>query len=112
MNQKLLPLAKQLRSNATEAEKLLWQHLRAKRFNGFKFKRQKSMGPYIVDFVCLDKHLVIEIDGGQHMDDAAKDRHRTEWLELHGYLVMRFWNNEVLGNMEDVLLAIEEVLRT
>ena len=106
----LIPFAKQLRSNATEAEKLLWKHLRAKRFEGFKFKRQKPIGRYIVDFVCLEKRLVIEVDGGQHMDDATKDANRSEWIEQQGYRVMRFWNNDVLSNIEGVLFVVEKEL--
>ena len=106
----LIPFAKQLRSNATEAEKLLWKHLRAKRFEGFKFKRQKPIGRYIVDFVCLEKRLVIEVDGGQHMDDETKDTSRTEWIEQQGYRVMRFWNNDVLSNIEGVLFVVEKEL--
>ena len=106
----LIPFARQLRSNATEAEKLLWKHLRAKRFEGFKFKRQKPIGRYIVDFVCLEKRLVIEVDGGQHMDDATRDVNRSEWIEQQGYRVMRFWNNDVLSNIEGVLFTVEKEL--
>jgi very-short-patch-repair endonuclease len=89
--------AKSLRSNMTDAERRLWYFLRAHRFNGTKFKRQAVIGKYIVDFVCFEKHLVIEVDGGQHADNET-DRRRTRWLEDQGFRVLRFWNNEVLQN--------------
>jgi very-short-patch-repair endonuclease len=84
--------AKALRSNMTEAERRLW---RAHRFRGTKFKRQAMIGKYIVDFVCFEKNLVIEVDGGQHADNET-DRLRTRWLENQGFRVLRFWNNDVL----------------
>jgi len=89
--------AKSLRSNMTDAERRLWYFLRAHRFKGTKFKRQAVIGKYIVDFVCFEKHLVIEVDGSQHADDQT-DSVRTRWLEDQGFRVMRFWNNEVLKN--------------
>jgi very-short-patch-repair endonuclease len=92
--------ARQLRSNPTEAERRLWSKLRLKQIGGHRFRRQVAIGPYIVDFVCLSRRLIIEVDGGQHSEDVAQDRARTAWLErLH---VLRFWNNEVLGNIEGV----------
>jgi very-short-patch-repair endonuclease len=89
--------AKALRSNMTDAERRLWYFLRAHRFRGTKFKRQATIGKYIVDFVCFEKHLVIEVDGGQHADSMA-DQQRTRWLEDQGFRVLRFWNNDVLKN--------------
>lgn len=92
---------KALRRNATEAEKRLWSILRAHRLEGFKFKRQQPLGPYVVDFCCWSRRLVVEVDGGQHADSAA-DQRRTLWLNGQGWHVIGFWNNEVLGNIEGV----------
>ena len=102
--------ARQLRSNQTDAEKKLWHQLRAKRLHGFKFRRQAIIGSTIVDFVCMQKKLVIELDGGQHADHQQKDAIRTQWLEHHGYRVLRFWNLEVFRNIQGVLLKIQERL--
>ncbi len=101
--------AKQLRRNMTDAEKLLWYHLRAHRFAEAKFKRQQPLGNYIVDFVCFEAKLVIEVDGGQHFDNT-QDMQRDEWLRGQGFEVMRFWNNEVLGQTESVMEKIFQVL--
>jgi very-short-patch-repair endonuclease len=95
-----------LRTNQTEAEQRLWYHLRAHRFMGLKFKRQKPMGRYIVDFVCMERQLIIELDGGQHAEQMAYDQHRDAWLRSQGYTVLRFWNNEVMQQLEDVLEQI------
>ncbi|AMR66042.1 endonuclease domain-containing protein [Aquipseudomonas alcaligenes] len=95
--------AKSLRTHMTDAETRLWYHLRAHRFMGLKFKRQKPVGRYIVDFVCLEQFLVIELDGGQHMEQADQDRERDEYLRERGYRVLRFWNHQVLTEMEAVL---------
>jgi very-short-patch-repair endonuclease len=94
-------LARRLRRDSTDAEKKLWRYLRSRSLAGFKFVRQKHIGPYIVDFVCREKRLVIEVDGSQHAEsngDALRDR----WLAEHRYRVLRFWNNEVLENIEGV----------
>lgn len=80
--------------------------LRRRQVDGFRFRRQRPIGPYIVDFVCLSARLVIEVDGGQHADDVAWDTARTRWLESQGYRVIRFWNNEVLGNPDGVYEVI------
>ncbi|GAA5165983.1 endonuclease domain-containing protein [Viridibacterium curvum] len=98
--------AKTLRRDQTPAEQQLWYHLRAHRFAGLKFKRQKPVGPFIVDFACVEKMLVIEIDGGQHQDAAAYDAARDRWLAKEGFTVLRFWNNEVMNQLEDVLEKI------
>ena len=97
--------AKQLRSNQTETEKLLWFHLRGKRFADIKFKRQQVIGRYIVDFVCFREKLIIELDGGQHNDSElnVKDQLRTQFLEGEGFRVLRYWDNEVFNHIEDVL---------
>lgn len=100
--------AKTLRSSQTPGEQRLWYFLRAKRFMGLKFKRQKPIGRYIVDFVCLECGLVVEVDGGQHSDDIAYDRRRDHWLESQGLMVLRFWNNDVLENTQAVLDRIAE----
>ena len=102
--QRLLNFAKNMRQVPTDAEAKIWYHLRAKRMCGVKFKRQAPMGAYIVDFVAKHEHLIIEIDGGQHNEQI--DKTRTTWLENQGFKVLRFWNNEVLTNIEDVLEAI------
>ena len=105
MNQ-LLKNAKSLRSNQTDAEKKLWYQLRASRFHNLKFKRQKLIGNYIVDFVCLEQKLIIELDGGQHAEQIEYDKTRTNFLESEGYEVLRFWNNQVLHELEGVLEVI------
>ncbi len=99
--------ASQLRTNSTDAEKRLWQALRNRQLAGYKFRRQFSIPPYIADFVCLEQRLVIELDGGQHADAITYDATRTVFLEQQGFRVLRFWNNDVLGNAEGVL---EEIL--
>jgi very-short-patch-repair endonuclease len=109
MNKRLLKFAKSMRHQPTDAEAALWKHLRAGRFSGFKFKRQQLIEHYIVDFVCLEQRLVIEVDGGQH--DANVDGARTQWLEDHGFRILRLWNDEVLGREEAVLTAILNALR-
>jgi very-short-patch-repair endonuclease len=98
--------ARSLRREMTDAEKLLWRHLRMKQFEGYKFRRQHPLGNFIVDFVCLEAALVLEIDGGQHAESVDNDAIRTKWLEIKGMHVMRFWNNEVLTNIEGVKLVI------
>jgi very-short-patch-repair endonuclease len=98
--------ARTLRKRSTEAEKLMWSKLRGRRFDGIKFKRQVPIGRYIVDFVALDLKLIIEVDGGQHNLREARDAQRTRVLEQWGYHVVRFWNNDVLGNIESVLETI------
>jgi BirA family biotin operon repressor/biotin-[acetyl-CoA-carboxylase] ligase len=98
--------ARQLRRELTDAERCLWQHLRAHRFAGEKFRRQVSIGPYIVDSVSHRSRLVVELDGGQHALQVEQDRERTRWLEGRGYRVIRFWNNQVLTETEPVREAI------
>jgi very-short-patch-repair endonuclease len=101
---------KNLRKNQTDAETLLWRRLRNRQLEGFKFRRQHSFDPYIVDFVCIEKRLIVELDGGQHALAVEADEHRTKFLEQKGFRVVRFWNNEVLGNTEAVLERIFELL--
>ena len=101
----LLEFAKNMRTNATDAEHILWQLLRAKRFMNLKFRRQHVIKPYIVDFYCHELGLVIELDGSQHStDDAIEyDAERTKYLEALGIKVVRYWNHEVLGRTDVVL---------
>ncbi len=101
--------AKALRKQSTNSEKHLWYYLRANRL-GFKFKRQVPIGAYIVDFVCLEKRLIVELDGGQHLDNQSYDMSRTAWLNAHGFKVLRFWNNEVLQQTESVIEVILHAL--
>ena len=98
--------AKNLKQNMTLAEQRLWYHLRGKRLNGIKFRRQQTIGGYIVDFVSMECKIIIELDGGQHAQQAAYDNARTEFLNRQGYRVVRFWNNEVLQQTENVLAEI------
>ena len=97
--------AKQLRSRMTDAERRLWYRLRAHRFNQLKFKRQAPIGPYVVDFICFEYKLIVEVDGSQHSESEA-DFRRDAWLRSEGYKVLRFWNNDVLQNTNSVLTAI------
>jgi very-short-patch-repair endonuclease len=108
-----LKFAKTLRSKQTEAEAKLWTNLRAKRFNGAKFKRQQPIGEYIVDFVNFENQLIIEVDGGQHNDRIRfdQDQQRTKWLESQGYKVLRFWNNDVFENLDGVLQVILDFIK-
>ncbi len=106
----LLDNAKALRKAQTEAEQRLWYHLRAHRFMGRKFKRQKPIGRYVVDFVCLEEKLIIELDGGQHAENLEYDHVRDSWLRSEGYTVLRFWNNEMMNEMEGVLEQIQLAL--
>ena len=96
----------QLRTNATEAEQRIWYFLRNRQFERFKFRRQHPIGVYIVDFVCLEQKLVIELDGGQHTGQAKYDERRTKALLDKGFRVLRFWNNDVLNNTDAVLETI------
>ncbi|PTQ67715.1 endonuclease domain-containing protein [Pseudomonas sp. GV071] len=99
--------AKGLRGEATEAERGMWYRLRDRRFMGLKFRRQVPLGRYIVDFLCSEMKLIVELDGGQHMEQAAYDQCRTQWLEGQGYRVLRFWNDQVLLEMEAVLESMQ-----
>ncbi len=98
--------AKGMRGGATEAERVMWFRLRAKRFLGLKFKRQVPMGNYIVDFACMELRLIVELDGGQHGEQMAYDGRRSAWLEGRGFTVLRFWNNQVMAELEAVLESL------
>jgi len=102
--------ARELRKRLTDAEKKLWSHIRLRQITGHKFRRQQLIGKYIVDFACFEKKLVVEVDGGQHSLQSSSDKERTAWLESQGYKVLRFWNNEVLKEIEVVLDVIARAL--
>lgn len=104
--------ARKLRKNMTEQERKLWQFLRKKSIDGLKFRRQYPIGNYIVDFICNEKKLIIEIDGGQHNEDKniAYDKERTKFIENKGYRVIRFWNCDIDNNIEGVYHAILQQL--
>jgi very-short-patch-repair endonuclease len=99
-------LAQNLRKRSTDAEKLIWKHLRNRSLEGVKFRRQQPFGPYIVDFLSVEKKLVVELDGGQHADANCGDAERDAYIKGEGYEVLRFWNNDVLQNTEGVLETI------
>jgi very-short-patch-repair endonuclease len=109
MDRSAVTFAKTLRRHGTDAESILWRHLRGRRFANCKFKRQQPLGPYVVDFVCFAMRVVVEVDGGQHLlseSDAARDA----WLRQQGFKVLRFWNNDVLLRTESVLEHLLEHL--
>ena len=99
-------MAKILRKRLTDAEKLMWRHLKTKQVEGLKFRRQESIDRYVADFVCYEKRIIVEIDGGQHCEE--RDGNRNRWFEVQGFKVLRFWNNEVLNNTQGVLEVIRE----
>jgi very-short-patch-repair endonuclease len=98
--------ARELRTNLTDAERRLWQKLKRRQVAGVKFRRQQPIGPYIVDFVCLERRVVVEVDGGQHSEQLRQDERRNQWLEAQGYRILRFWNNDVLANTEVVAQTV------
>jgi len=103
-----LPKAKSMRSNPTDAEKVLWRMLRDHRFLGLKFKRQAPIGPYIVDFLCPQLRLVVEADGSQH--GKNRDSFRDVWLHDEGYRVVRFWNHQILTQSEAMLRQLQAIV--
>ncbi len=103
--------ARSLRSDMTDAERRIWARLRAHRFRGASFRRQMPIDPYVVDFVCFKRRLVIEIDGGQHASrEVDRDARRDAWLRSQGFTVLRFWNNDVLRNISGVTEVIAAAL--
>jgi very-short-patch-repair endonuclease len=106
-----LARAQRLRHELTDAERKLWSVLRNRQLQGAKFRRQQPIGPFIADFVCQNGRLVIEADGGQHSDSLA-DARRTAFLESKGYRVLRFWNNDILNNVDGVAQVIAKALST
>jgi very-short-patch-repair endonuclease len=104
-------VARRLRRDQTDVERMLWFRLRDRRLSGWKFRRQFPIDHFIVDFFCADAHLIIELDGGQHAVRTDADTNRTRILEAMGYLVLRFWNNDVMKNIdgvtEEIMAALE-----
>ncbi|MGD8800708.1 MAG: DUF559 domain-containing protein [Desulfobacterales bacterium] len=95
--------ARILRKNMTDAEQAIWNSVRNRQLGGFKFRRQRPIGPFIVDFVCAEKKIIIEIDGGQHALTQEQDDNRSEFLRNRGYRILRFWNSDVLKEKNAVL---------
>ncbi len=106
IRRQISPHAARLRRDMTDVERKLWQAIRDRQLGGFKFRRQATIGPFVVDFLCAEKALIVELDGGQH--DEAVDAKRTAFLEAQGYRVIRFWNTEVMESFDgirEVILA-------
>jgi adenine-specific DNA-methyltransferase len=104
--------ARKLRNAPTEAERALWARLRRRQVEGLRFRRQQPLGRYIVDFVCLERRLIVEVDGSQHLEQQGYDEARRRWLEAQGYRVLRFWNNQVLAQTDAVVETIAQALET
>jgi very-short-patch-repair endonuclease len=104
VKRQISPHAAPLRRNSTDAERLLWSKLRSRQLDGWKFRRQHTIGPYIADFVCLERMLVVEANGGQH--DEAVDRVRSEYLKNKGFRIVRYWNHDILQNIDGVLESL------
>ena len=107
---RIVARARKLRRNSTEVERKLWHRIRDKQIEEFRFRRQRPIGKYIVDFICLDAKLIVELDGGQHSQNVAYDQVRTTFLESLGYRVLRFWNSEVVENISGVLESVRDAL--
>ena len=103
-------LHRELRQTSTKPEQLIWAVLRNRRFDGLRIRRQESIGPFIVDFVCFERRVIVEVDGGQHAERSEYDSERTRWLKSRNYRVLRFWNNEVLAQTDTVAQAIADAL--
>jgi very-short-patch-repair endonuclease len=102
--------ARALRKHPTDAENHLWNHLRARRLNGFKFRRERPFGPYVIDFVCLERRIAVELDGSQHAEQLTYDERRDAFIRSYGLRVLRFWNADVLSKTESVLETIAQAL--
>ncbi|MEP6894076.1 MAG: endonuclease domain-containing protein [Chloroflexota bacterium] len=109
-NPKSYERARKLRKELTPAERKLWAYLRGNKLNGVSFRRQHAIDKYIVDFVSIKKKLIIELDGSQHLEQEEYDIERTRYLESQGYKVVRFWNNDVMNYINDVIRVIEAAL--
>ena len=101
-----IEFARTLRTNATDAEILLWSRLRRRQIGGHRFRRQHPIGGYVADFACVSQRLVIELDGGQHSERRRRDEARTQDLEALGYRVLRFWNDDVFSDLDGVVERI------
>ncbi|MFO1083232.1 MAG: DUF559 domain-containing protein [Reyranellaceae bacterium] len=102
--------ARHLRQNATDAERLLWSRLRRRQVRACKFRRQRTVGPYVCDFVCLEASVIVELDGSQHATQVAYDDNRDRYLGSNGYRVLRFWNADVFARIDSVVETIFEAL--
>jgi len=102
--------ARGLRQHGTDAEHTLWRQLRNRNLQGAKFRRQQPIGPYVADFCCREAGVIVELDGGQHAEQTEYDERRTQCLNRHGYTVLRFWNTDVLQNLDGVLTVIASYL--
>ena len=102
--------ARALRKDPTDAERHMWNHLRARRLNGFKFRRQRPFGPYVCDFICLEASVVVELDGGQHATQMTYDESRDAFFRSYGFRVLRFWNTDALSKTDIVLETIVRAL--
>jgi len=109
-NKEITENARSLRSNMTDVERILWRTIRGRQLHGHRFRRQHPIGPYIADFACLDKKCVIELDGGQHQSQVDYDENRTLFLQKRGWKVLRFWNNDVLNNLDGVVSTVVATL--
>ena len=103
-------LARKLRRNSTDAELKLWKAIRNSQIKNSRFRRQHIIGPFIVDFICPEKRLIIELDGGQHNEQVLQDQERTLFLEKQGFRVLRFWNNQIFNEFESVLEKLHQSL--
>jgi very-short-patch-repair endonuclease len=103
--------ARHLRKNMTDAERRLWSQLRFRQLDKCRFRRQAPIGRYIVDFVSFERKIIIELDGGQHAEQAEQDSQRTNWLHSEGFVVLRFWNHQVLEDLETVIEVIWNAVR-
>jgi very-short-patch-repair endonuclease len=104
--------ARRLRREQTEWEHSLWERLRRRQLDGFKFRRQHPIGPFFADFFCPEARLIVEIDGSQHADELASDESRTEFLRKAGYDVLRFWNHEISSEIDSVVQRIADALKS
>ncbi len=101
-----IDFARTLRWNPTDAERLLWKHLRRRKVDGFRFRRQRPFGPYVCDFICLEAKLIVELDGSQHAEQATYDAHRDDFMRSYSFRILRFWNGHVTAETEAVLDTI------
>jgi very-short-patch-repair endonuclease len=108
VRRQISPHASRLRKEQTDVERALWLKVRDRRLDGFKFRRQATVGPYVADFLCVEAMLIVELDGGQHNEET--DARRTAFLKESGYRVLRFWNSDVADNMDGVLMTVLEAL--
>jgi very-short-patch-repair endonuclease len=109
--QRLISNARQMRHEPTDAERKFWFAVRGRQFGGYKFKRQYPVGPYIADFVCLNQRLIVELDGGQHAQQAEYDIKRTDYLRMRGFRVLRIWNDDFLRTPDAILEGVWRALK-